>query len=178
MDLDKFTIDVKKSIKDTLERIELNHHGLIFGIDDNHRVIGVATDGDIRHFLINGSNVNDLLLDCINTNFIWANRDTSRETLLKKIDNKIKLIPIIGTNGELIDIVTKNSFPTQFEDNIYVRAKSPVRISFGGGGSDLTHYFVDQPGAVINATINIYSHALLKPRFDEKITKVSELLKS
>ena len=44
-----------------------------------------------------------------------------------------------------------------------------MRISFGGGGSDLTHYFVDQPGAVINATINIYSHALLKPRFDEKI---------
>lgn len=169
MDLDNFTIDVKKSIKDTLERIELNHHGLIFGIDDNQKVIGVATDGDIRRFLINGSNVNDLLLNCINTNFIWANRDTSRETLLKKIDNKIKLIPILGTNGELIDIVTKSNFPTQIEDEIYVRAKSPVRISFGGGGSDLTHYFVDQPGAVINATINIYSHALLKPRFDEKI---------
>ena len=84
MDLDKFTIDVKKSIKDTLEMIELNHHGLIFGIDDNQKVIGVATDGDIRRFLINGSNVNDLLLNCINTNFIWANRDTSRETLLKK----------------------------------------------------------------------------------------------
>jgi D-glycero-alpha-D-manno-heptose-7-phosphate kinase len=42
-----------------------------------------------------------------------------------------------------------------------------VRISFSGGGTDLTHYFMDNDGgAVINATIAMYAHATLRRRAD------------
>ena len=44
-----------------------------------------------------------------------------------------------------------------------------MRISFGGGGSDVTQYFVGFGGAVINATISLYSHATLRKRADKKI---------
>jgi D-glycero-alpha-D-manno-heptose-7-phosphate kinase len=44
-----------------------------------------------------------------------------------------------------------------------------VRISFGGGGSDLTHFFSGQDGAVINTTISLYSHATLRVRDDERV---------
>jgi D-glycero-alpha-D-manno-heptose-7-phosphate kinase len=50
---------------------------------------------------------------------------------------------------------------------VFARARSPVRISFSGGGTDLTHYFVDNDGgAVINATIAMYAHATLRRRSD------------
>lgn len=52
----------------------------------------------------------------------------------------------------------------------YARAKSPVRISFGGGGSDTTSFFKNDNGAVINSTISIYSHSTLFKRNDNKIT--------
>ena len=52
---------------------------------------------------------------------------------------------------------------------IYIRARAPVRMSFGGGGSDLTHYFLESNGAVINATISLYSHCTLKIREDKII---------
>jgi D-glycero-alpha-D-manno-heptose-7-phosphate kinase len=53
---------------------------------------------------------------------------------------------------------------------VFARARSPVRISFSGGGTDLTHYFVDNDGgAVINATIAMYAHATLRRRSDERI---------
>ena len=42
-------------------------------------------------------------------------------------------------------------------------------MSFGGGGSDLTHYFENKAGAVINSAISIYSHTTMRVRDDTKI---------
>ena len=47
-------------------------------------------------------------------------------------------------------------------------------MSFGGGGSDLTNYFRDEAGAVINAAISIYSHGVMRIREDSKI-KINSL---
>lgn len=67
-------------------------------------------------------------------------------------------------------LVSRDHLPIQAEGAVYARARAPVRISFGGGGSDLTHYFSsNEVGAVINTTISIYSHATLRIREDEKV---------
>ena len=49
------------------------------------------------------------------------------------------------------------------------KAKSPVRISFAGGGTDLTTYFTEEDGVVLNSTINKFAHAVLTKRDDKKI---------
>jgi D-glycero-alpha-D-manno-heptose-7-phosphate kinase len=49
-----------------------------------------------------------------------------------------------------------------------------VRVSFSGGGSDLTYYFVDHPGAVLSTTVALYCHATLIPRQDQTIHIHSE----
>ena len=70
----------------------------------------------------------------------------------------------------LVDVATANSFSLALEQNTFARSRAPVRVSFSGGGSDLTHYFMGgDSGAVINATISLYCHATLRPRQDEKI---------
>jgi D-glycero-alpha-D-manno-heptose-7-phosphate kinase len=168
--LEIFQINENLTLKDALTKIELNHLGLIFGVNSENKVIGVATDGDIRRDLLIGKPLTASISSTLNRDFVWANNNTTREVLLKQLDRKIKAIPILNEDGRLIELVTHNFFPTQSEDNIYIRAKAPVRISFGGGGSDLTHYFINEPGAVINATINIYAHSLLKIRKDSSIS--------
>ena len=50
------------------------------------------------------------------------------------------------------------------------KAKSPVRITFAGGGTDLTEYFYELDGIVFNATINKFTHAILEKRNDSKVT--------
>jgi D-glycero-alpha-D-manno-heptose-7-phosphate kinase len=68
-------------------------------------------------------------------------------------------------------LVTRDNIPLPPENGVYARSRAPVRISFGGGGSDLTHYFSSHDsGAVINTTISLYSHATLRMRNDTKIT--------
>jgi len=45
-----------------------------------------------------------------------------------------------------------------------IRAKAPLRVSFGGGGTDIASYFEQHGGCVISATINKYAYGTLIPR--------------
>ena len=170
MNIENFLIDGNCSIKDALTKIDNNSFGIIFSQTKSGEVYGVATDGDIRRSLIAGLGLDDKLDKCINKEFHWEDNNVSREALIKKLDHKIKVIPILDSKMHLIDVITKENLPEIEEMPVYARSKSPVRISFGGGGSDLTHYFSNGVGAVINATVSFYSHATLHIRSDSKIT--------
>lgn len=50
-----------------------------------------------------------------------------------------------------------------------VRARAPLRISFAGGGTDVSPYPEERGGAVLSATINKYAYASLAPRGDGEI---------
>ena len=47
--------------------------------------------------------------------------------------------------------------------------RTPLRITFTGGGSDIPSYFHKYEGHCINATIDKYVYVLVKKRFDNKI---------
>ncbi|MCC8050310.1 MAG: GHMP kinase [Clostridiales bacterium] len=47
--------------------------------------------------------------------------------------------------------------------------KTPLRISFAGGGTDLPDYYRVNGGAVVSAGINKYIYITVNPKFDNKI---------
>lgn len=170
MQLDTFLIAASAALREALQRIESNRHGMVFVTDAQAHVIGVATDGDIRRRLLNGGSLNDSIAQCANTDFVWESPATPRELLLKKLDHRIRVIPLLDAAQRLVGIVSRDHLPVRSEGAVYARARAPVRLSFGGGGSDLTHYFSgDDVGAVISTTISLYSHATLRIRDDQKI---------
>jgi D-glycero-alpha-D-manno-heptose-7-phosphate kinase len=50
-----------------------------------------------------------------------------------------------------------------------IRSRAPLRISFAGGGTDLSVYSNTYGGAVFNATISMYSYCTITPTNDNKI---------
>lgn len=169
MQLNSFLISENAPLRDALLQIESNHHGIVLTTSVAGAVIGLATDGDIRRKLLEGSNLEEPIAASANTDFVWALPNTPREMLLKKLDHRIRVIPLLDANRFLVGIISRDHLPIQAEEPVYARSRSPVRVSFGGGGSDLTHYFAGDAGAVINTTISLYSHATLRVRDDEKI---------
>ncbi len=55
--------------------------------------------------------------------------------------------------------------------------RSPVRISFGGGGTDLPVYYEQFGGAVLSAAINKYFYTILGKRSDGRIQVISSDLR-
>lgn len=169
MKLEDYLINHEETILCALSKIDSNHKGFILIHDEQHKIIGIATDGDIRRRLLSEPDVNDRIGKCANKNFIKASEGTPRENLIKQLDANIRVIPVLDKGNRLVSIVTKDFFPELTEKRVFARAKSPVRISFGGGGSDTSMYFAENKAAVINATISLYTHSTLKIRDDSKI---------
>jgi D-glycero-alpha-D-manno-heptose-7-phosphate kinase len=55
--------------------------------------------------------------------------------------------------------------------------RSPVRISFAGGGTDLPAYYERFGGAVLSATINKYFYTILGRRTDKRVQVISSDLR-
>lgn len=50
-----------------------------------------------------------------------------------------------------------------------IGTRTPFRISFAGGGSDLRSFYSVQPGCVLSTAINKYMYILIHPYFDDRI---------
>ena len=93
---------------------------------------------------------------------------TSREELLKTFDLGYGVLPVLDAHGSLVDLYSRQMAAIP-EEPVLARARAPVRMSFSGGGSDLTYFFIDNPAAVLSCTVDIYARATLTPRHDRQI---------
>lgn len=170
LNLADFLISEESSLQECLVKIESNAHGLVFLTNKSDQVVAVATDGDIRRQLIADGSLKNKISSCANYNFVRGEVGAPREELLKKLDHRIHTLPILDKLFHLVGVVSKTHLPIDSESTVYARSRAPVRVSFGGGGSDLTDYFsTGNVGAVINSTITLYCHATLRIRNDPRI---------
>tara|TARA_B100001559_G_C16448376_1_gene597943 strand:- start:60 stop:1424 length:1365 start_codon:yes stop_codon:yes gene_type:complete len=169
INLEKYCISFSSTIKEAIEKIEINEEGFILIINEKNVLLGIATDGDIRRHLIKKGILKDKIIECSNKNFISVDQKTSYEEIYKMLDDNIKLLPVLNSKNVLVNVITKKNIPEREQRDYYSRSKAPVRISFSGGGSDTTSYLKNNDGAVINTTISLYSHCTLKKRQDKKI---------
>jgi len=47
--------------------------------------------------------------------------------------------------------------------------KTPLRISFVGGGTDIRRFYKQYGGMVLSTAINKYVYVVVKKRFDDRI---------
>ena len=166
----EFIINREEIIKNALIFINKNQKGFLLVSNESNQIIGTLTDGDIRRAILSGLTIDDPIKNIINNNFIFLDDNSiEHESIYKKLDQEITFIPVLDNKKRLIKFITKETIPSRFEKLIIARSKSPVRISFGGGGSDTTSFFKDNNGAVINSTISLYSNCSLSKRTDSKI---------
>ncbi|MGG7650572.1 CBS domain-containing protein [Pseudomonas sp. ES4] len=168
------TIYTHQTILDAVECIESGALQIVFVVDDERRLAGVLTNGDLRRYLLQGGATTVPVTECMNTDYRSVKLGAAREEMLKIFDLSYNAIPVVDVDGFLVDVVTPARLAANQEVPVLARARAPVRMSFSGGGSDLTYYFVENPAAVLSCTVGLYSHATLIPRADSVIRIFSE----
>ncbi|PLZ00563.1 sugar kinase [Burkholderia sp. WAC0059] len=162
-----------RPVLDAIATIERGPTQIALVVDGNDVLVGVLTNGDLRRFLVGGGQTSTPIRECMNRNFHALPHGTTREELLKLFDLGYNAVPLLDPDGKLVEFATPDFFPPAKEEAVLSRARAPVRISFSGGGTDLTYYFMKNGGVVLNTSIALYSHATLIPSSKSEINIVS-----
>jgi len=160
------------TIRDALENLSLTGLGLVCVTDGNKRVVGVASDGDLRNALLKGSQTGDGIAAVMNREFASVRKGASREQVLKLLDTRIRVAPILDGDGQFVSMATRAYAGADV--SVYARAKAPVRLSLAGGGTDITRHFIKRDAVCLSATMARYSHVTLKRRNDNVVKFISQ----
>ena len=114
-------------------------------VDENNKLIGTITDGDIRRGLLNGNKIDSNVQNFMHRNFqSIKDSDLSNLNIEKIIEENIMPLPILDSGGRVKELLQK--------DELMRRLKPPVStvvIMAGGKGKRLLPFTSDCPKPMI-----------------------------
>lgn len=120
--LKQIMISPDMSIKDTLHVIDKAAKQIALVVDNDEKLLGTVTDGDIRRGIINGINMNSPIKEIMNRNFFSLNYNISRNELLAAFKKKsFHQIPLLDDKGYVKNLVLLNDLiKEEKKENIVV----------------------------------------------------------
>lgn len=121
------------SICDAIKGIDANSMQIVIVVDEQRRLLGTVTDGDIRRGILNGISLNESVQKIMNKTPIIAGVNEERKSILAIMKSKgIHQIPVVDDDGhikgvEILDIIIQSC-----------KRDNPVIIMAGGLGSRLS----------------------------------------
>lgn len=103
----KFTIDDSQTIKDAFSRLNILHSNAmtLFVINNEGRMVGTLTDGDIRRALISGKGLESKISEAMHTSFSAIHNQNDIHTLKRLRDKNIILVPLLDADNHIIDVI-------------------------------------------------------------------------
>lgn len=103
----KHCINRNSSVKEALAKLnEIAPDSILFVIDEDFKLLGSLTDGDLRRGFLNNLGFEDHLLDFTKAEPLAVNLSSYSLDELKLYKEQLfKIIPIINDNNEIIDIL-------------------------------------------------------------------------
>lgn len=103
---------------------------ILFVVDDNEKVIGSVTDGDIRRSIIAEQNLQKTLGEIANPDFKRLYQKDTYQSFEKYRKSDIKILPILNSEEKMVDFI----------DLEYTKAQLPLEavIMAGGRGKRLS----------------------------------------
>ena len=103
----KYTINQKSSIRDALMALDGNTHDsqTLFVVDNEERMVGTLTDGDIRRGLIRGAALEDAISTVMHTNFKFV-REGQHDAFLLKVfrEKQIFFVPVLDADNHIVRV--------------------------------------------------------------------------
>jgi len=92
-------------IRSLLEVINQNLHRVAFVLDDDEKLCGAVSDGDVRRGLIAGYGLDDDVSSVMNREFVSFDSGTPNEVVALSLNEKSDVIPLTDADGRIVDLV-------------------------------------------------------------------------
>ena len=106
--IETLVVQVGTTLENSMKVINDGSEGICF-ILDQHRLVGVITDGDVRRSILKGSKLSDSVDSIMKSSFFSLPADCTFEEIQKNLE-KYKYIPIINNSGEFVDLATDKQY--------------------------------------------------------------------
>jgi perosamine synthetase len=91
------------TLREVLEAINNDPAGIAFITDDDNKLCGIVTDGDFRRLLLAGKSLDERFSKDLLGDYIFAKQGEEIESLIKRTNKKVRVIPIVNEKHELVD---------------------------------------------------------------------------
>ena len=109
-DLRALTVMDDATIFTALRVIDTNRMGIAFVLDNARRVVGVVTDGDIRHAFVRGINLHDDVGQAMTRNFTHGTAGMSPDELRALLPGRTRVMPVLDAERRLVDFASLETF--------------------------------------------------------------------
>ena len=108
--IDRITIHASSTVRQAMECISqgltLNGElGISLVVDDNSKLLGVITDGDIRRGLLSGKNLEDKVTEVMTRKPVTTFEGSSYHQLLRMFEKGVRHIPVIDQKSNVCDLI-------------------------------------------------------------------------
>jgi dTDP-glucose pyrophosphorylase len=143
---EKILLTKSASIIDAMKTIESGGIQIALVVDENRKLLGSITDGDIRRGILKGINLQESVEKVMNPKPITAGLDSSESEVLNVMKaKKINCIPVLDPNGQICDLKI-------LSDMVVVDSakENAVVLMAGGLGSRLGELTATRPKPMLN----------------------------
>lgn len=110
-ELKELLIHQNASIKQAVEQIDKGAHGIVLIVDENKKLLGTITDGDVRRGLLKGLNMQHNVAEIMNKSPIALFSQQERTHVHALMKQKgVDCIPILNPLNEVIGIETRDEY--------------------------------------------------------------------
>lgn len=130
--------DASITVVDAMEKIDKNSKGILFIVDDNNRLIGCITDGDIRRWILKARELSALVVEVMNTSPQKVSIDDYESAYTLMREKSITAVPIVDSDNHIADIVllSDENAPCEVKHKGNLSGV-PVVVMAGGKGTRL-----------------------------------------
>ncbi|HEY5541333.1 MAG TPA: nucleotidyltransferase family protein [Coriobacteriia bacterium] len=140
-DMAGLLVGPEAEIGTVLKLMDESGRRIMFIVDAASRLLGVATDGDIRRWIIDGKSLHGAIADAMNHEPIVVREVDSRERAKElMIARKVDCVPVVSDAGTIVSAVW---WVDLFDGEIEIEREQlgvPVVIMAGGEGARLAPY--------------------------------------
>lgn len=161
--LKEFTIHQSTLLIEALKKIDCNKKGFLIVTDNQEKVVGTLTDGDIRRSFINGCTFENMVNDAQTKEFKYL---SVKDNLMNVVDifknEKINFIPILDENKGLYNVITKK----QLHSLLLLDLHADLKFDFSSLDENVVDYEIYQ------RPWGFYKTTVMNQYFQSKIISV------